>query len=375
MIRQFLFGLLVSVLLIAALGVTKFFQIKAAIAEGAKHAPPPDSVTTVHVAPTRWISELRAVGTLAPEKGAVLAAEEMGRVSQIRFDPGQPVKAGEVLVEFDVAVEAAQVKAAQAQRDLAQSELNRQRELVSKGAGMKSTLDNAEMTLRTSNAEIERLNSVIRRKTVVAPFDGRAGVRLVNPGEVLQPGTPVVSVQALERLLLNFTMPQDALARIRTGQEVRLKVSGFEKENFTGTISAIDPNVDEKTRNVKIQAIVENTGERLRSGMFTEISVILDNAREVLAVPAPAVLFAPYGDSVYLVGPVKTPDGKEVTGVTPQTVKLGERRGDFIEVLSGLQPGQEIVSAGVFKLRPFAPINRVDEDPNPAQLKPTPANT
>lgn len=375
MIRQMLFGIVLGVLLIAALGVTKFFQIKAAIAEGAKHAPPPDAVTTVHVERTKWTSELHAVGTLAPERGAVLSAEEMGRVTQIKFEPGQQVKAGDVLVEFDVSVEAAQVKSAQAQRDLAQSELTRQRELSSKGAGMKATLDNAEMTYRTASAEIERLNSMIRRKTVVAPFAGRAGVRLVNPGEVLQPGTPVVSVQSLERLLLNFSLPQDALATIRPGQEVRLKVSGFEKENFVGTISAIEPNVDEKTRNVKVQAIVENSGERLRSGMFVEVVVVLDSARDVLAIPAPAVLFAPYGNSVYVVGPVKTPDGKEVTGVMPQTVKLGERRGDFIEVLSGLNPGQEIVSAGVFKLRPNAPVNIVETNPNPAQLQPSPANT
>ncbi len=375
MIRQVLLGLGLGLALFTGLAVVKFFQIKAAIAEGALHQPPPDSVSVVTVAPSKWSNEIRAMGSFVPEQGAVLAVEDLARVAAIRFTPGQSVKQGDVLVEFDVSVERAQVKAAEAQRDMAQLEMARQQQLASKGAGSKAVQESAQAAYRTAVAEVERVNSLIRRKTIIAPFAGKTGTRLVNPGEVLQPGTPVVSLQSLERLLLNFSLPQHRVSQIQPGQVVRVSVDGFPNEQFSGAISAIDPNVNPSTRNVNVQAVVPNPADRLRSGMYADISLVLSDSRDVIAVPAPSVLFAPYGDSVYVLGKLKDKDGKEYLGVQPQIIKLGERRGDFVEVLSGLSIGQEIVAAGVFKLRPGAPVNVVPENPAPAELQPAPQNT
>lgn len=370
--KRGLYGTLGVILLLALI---KFFQIRAAIAAGASRQMPPDAITSATVKEETWPIEVTAIGTLAPVNGAVLAAEELGRVDKILFEPGSDVKAGSVLVALDTSVEDAQLQSAQAQLDVATVDLNRAKSLRERGANSQSDFDNARATHRSAAAEVDRLKAVISRKKIVAPFDGTTGVRLVNPGEVIQPGTSVVSLQALDSLLLNFTVPQLDLGKITPGSKVHFTVDAFPKDEFAATISAVDPSVDEKTRNARVQATLTNTDHKLRPGMFVNLAVVLPEVEHVLSIPSSGVAYAPYGNSVFVVEKMKNPKDEEYLGVRSQLVKLGRHQGDMVAVVSGLTAGQEIASSGVFKLRPGSPVVVKNEVKPGEELHPAPSDT
>ena len=354
--RQVFIAGVLTLIVVAALGAVKALQIKKAIAEGKNRKMPPASVTSFAAMTVEWPLEHNAVGELAPVQGAVLAAEELGRVTTISFESGSAVRQGQVLVDLDTSVEAAQLQAAQAALELSALELKRQRALRSNNANAVSDLDKADAAHRAAVADVEHLKARVERKRIIAPFAGVTGARLVNEGQVIPPGTPVVSLQSLDKLYLNFSTPQRVIGSLRPGLAVQFRVDAFPQRDFSGTLTTVEPAVDAKTRNIGLQATVENQDGSLRPGMFADVKVLLPKTETLTVIPAAGVSFAPYGDTVYLIEEMKGPDGSAYLGARPQTVKLGRRRGDLIAVLSGVKAGDQIVSSGTFKLMPGAPV-------------------
>ena len=341
---------------IAALGYAKYIKISAAIAQASQRTQPPEAVTSAKVTAEVWPVTYAAIGTLAPVQGAVLSTEELGRVSRIAFESGDMVQAGQILVELDTTVEEAQLRGAAAQLDLARISEKRERALRERNANSPAELDAALASLRNSEAEVARLRAIIARKKIAAPFPGRTGIRLVNIGQVVMPGTPIVSLQSLDRLYVNFSLAQQVVGKLHPGSRVEVSVDAYPQAVFQGTLSTVQPEIEQETRTVKIQATVNNSAEQLRPGMFAKVSVILPESEDVLQIPTSSVHYAPYGDGVYVLETMKDPKGKEFLGVRRQIVKLGRHRGDLISVLSGLRAGEEVVSSGVFKLRPNSPV-------------------
>jgi membrane fusion protein (multidrug efflux system) len=260
------------------------------------------------------------------------------------------------LVQQDITVESAQLRAAQTRLDLAEVNFNRSRKLLPENVISKSDFDRAESEFKQAQAEVENIRAVIAKKSIRAPFSGRLGIRLVNLGQTLNEGDPIVSLQTMDPIFADFTLPQHQLAAIDKGYVVEVASDALAGEVIQGRITAINPEVDSATRNIQVQATLENPGERLRPGMFVQVAIELPEPQKVLTIPATAVLHAPYSDSVFVIEeakPAETPGAPSNQGIVvrQQFVQLGEKRGDFIAVKSGLQPGQSVVSTGVFKLR------------------------
>jgi membrane fusion protein, multidrug efflux system len=365
-------GLLLVV--IGVLAGTKFAQISSLIAFGkaAQAAgPPPEAVGTAVAKGGEWESVLEAVGSIAAGRGVTISNEVPGVVRAIRFESGAKVRAGQVLVELDARVERAQLASLRARRDLATTTATRTRRLEAGGAATKAQLDTDEAQLKTVGADAQALQAQIEKKTIRAPFAGKLGIRSVNLGQYLNPGTAITVLESLEGVYIDFTVPQQQVARVPVGTPVRITLPGTQPpQTLVGKIAAIDPNADAATRAVKVRASVqEERGESgspdpLRPGMFVNIAVVLPERASVVFVPATAVLRAPYGNSVYIVEdrkddkgqPVKGPNGKPGKVARQQFVRLGLTRGDFVAVDEGVTAGQEVVMLGAFKLRNGAPV-------------------
>jgi membrane fusion protein (multidrug efflux system) len=331
----------------------KVLQIRKMIASGGHYSPPPEPVTTAPVRGETWESYLTAVGSLEAVQGVVVSAEVAGKVIKIDFKPGARVKAGAPLVQQDSGPEEAQLRSAEVGVELARLNFARARQLVDKGAVSRADYDDLEAKVKEATAQVENLRAVIDRKIILAPFGGRLGIRQVNLGQILREGDPIVSLQSLEPIFVNFQLPQQESGRVKTGLSVRLTVDALPGREMSGRITTINPEIDSVTRNLKLQATVANPDELLRPGMFTNITLVLPQTRAVLAIPVTAVLYATFGDSVFVVEeqPKEGEGGSAALVVRQQFVKLGEKRGDFIDVLSGLKSGETVVSTGVFKLR------------------------
>lgn len=360
-------------LLILLLAIVKYAQISMAVAAHASFSPPPEAVTSIITEEHSWQRTLSAVGTLAASQGASLSVQSPGEVKRILFESGDAIVRDQLLVELDTAVEEAQLKAAIALRDRTALDLERARELRKSNVNSKSEMDSAQAAASEAAAVVRSLEATIARKKVVAPFSGRAGIRSVNIGQYVNPGDPIVPLYMLDPLYVDFALPQQAIDHLETGIPVQLKIDAFPGESFEGKLTAINPQVDIATRNVQLQATISNPGERLRPGMFAEVSVLLTEVDRVIAIPASSINYAPYGDTVYVIEKMRDPQGREYSGVRQQVVALGRSRGNQIAVLEGLSAGQEVVTSGVFKLRPglavsvqnsFAPSN--DPAPQPA---------
>jgi len=345
-------------LLIAGLAYVKISQIRKGMAEGAKHAPPPAAVTTIIVKAQKWQPVLTAVGSMKAVNGVMVSTELGGIVSEIAFESGTPVKKGDLLLKLDTKQEEAQLHSAEARCELAKLTLARQKDLLAKKASSQAEFDSANAEARQAQAQVEEAKAVIARKTIQAPFDGILGIRLVNVGQYLNPGASIVALQSLDPIYAEFNVPQASLDRIENGKKVRLRAEGVSEEEFTGTITAIDSKVDESTRNIQIEATVSNPQHKLYPGMFTSVEVLLPEADGVITIPASAISYAPYGDSVFVVKDQVGPDGKPLPGkvVKQQFIRVGQSRGDQVAILSGLQAGDEVVSSGVFRLRSDAPV-------------------
>lgn len=341
---------------IFTIGMVKFGQIKKGMAQQASFQPPPEAVTTVVAKSEEWPSTLAAIGTVEAVHGVTVAADLPGIVEKIAFQSGQTVREGDLLVLLDTKQERAQLAAAEAQADLAKLSLDRLTGLRETGIASQAEWDRADAELKQAQARIGEIRAAIARKTIRAPFSGVLGIRQVNLGEYLQGGSPIVPLQSIRPVYVNFSVPQQELARMKVGGDVRVTNQNVAAV-ATGKITAIDSVIDPATRNVRVQATLPNTDAKLSPGMFVETSMSLGQSAAVVALPASAINYAPYGDSVFVVAEMKGPKGETYKGVRQQFVKLGGGRGDQVAVLSGVQPGDEVVTSGVFKLRNGAAVH------------------
>ena len=348
--------LAIVVVIVGLLGFMKYRQISAAIAANKGFQMPPEAVTTVVAQSAQWSASLDAVGSVAPVQGVLLSADLAGVVDKINFRSGAHVRAGQVLVTLDARQERAQLASAEARRDLAKVNLDRARSLYETKAIAQSDLDLAMANFKTAEAAVAEVQASIDRKTIRAPFAGTTGIRQVNPGQYLNSGDPVVPLQAMDAVYVDFTVPQQSLSAIRVGATVQATVEGSAKGVYQGRITAIDPVVSDATRNVSVQATFPNPSGQLRPGMFASVRAMVGKGEPTVALPTSAINYAPYGNSVFIVEEMKGKDGKPYKGVRQQFVQLGEARGDQVAVLSGIQAGQEVATSGVFKLRSGAAV-------------------
>jgi membrane fusion protein (multidrug efflux system) len=358
--------------IIAGLGFVKFQQIQTAIAQGASFQPPPEAVTTIVAQQVEWPDSLSAIGSVAAVQGVMVSADLSGTVDRVLFDSGRAVRQGEVLVELDTRQERAQLAAAEAQRDLARTNFDRMQGLLKDNVISRAEYDSATADDKQTEARAGEIRAAIQRKRIMAPFSGILGIRQVNVGQYLSSGDPIVQLQSLNPIYVNFDVPQQATSQMRNGREVRITTDDLAGVEFQGRITAIDSIVNSATRNIRVQATLANPDGQLRPGMFVQAEVVLGGGRSVVALPATAISYAPYGDSVYVVADLKGPDGQSYRGVRQQFVKVEGSRGDQIGVISGVKPGDEVVTSGVFKLRNAAAVlvnNKVQPGNNPA---PTP---
>ncbi len=349
---RYLITIVVLILLVGGLGITKGKQIGMLIAFGKaaeKAGPPPETVSTGQATSDSWEEVIASVGTVTSVKGVTVSNDAPGVVTQIHFDSGANVQAGQVLLVLDSSVERAQFASAQARRELAVINEGRTRNLVGTDSLPKSQLDNDQALLKTSGADLDALQAQISRKVVRAPFSGRLGIRNVNLGQYLNPGTAITVLEALDSVYVDFTLPQQRLADVSVGTKVRVTVEGAKTPIISGLVAAIDPSLDQVTRSIKLRAAVPNQLDELRPGMFGMVEVVLPKKKDVVSVPATALVHASYGDSVFIVEPVG--GGAQGSIARQQFVKVGEHRGDFVSVDGGVIAGQEIVIAGAFKLR------------------------
>jgi membrane fusion protein (multidrug efflux system) len=351
MAKRMILMLVVMVAIISGLGVVKFKQIQTAIAQGAAFQPPPEAVTTVVAKEDRWPSTLNAVGSAAAVQGVTVSADLPGTVDRVAIDSGRAVQAGEVLLELDTRQERAQLAAAEADRDLAKVNFDRMEGLLNESVISKAEYDKAASERKQTEAKVGEIEAMIARKTIKAPFTGILGIRQVNRGQYLKAGDPVVGLQSLNPIYVNFDVPQQDAERVRVGRAVQVTAKDIGTTPFAGQVTALDSVVDQGTRNVKIQATLANPEGKLRPGMFVDVEVVTGAVQTVIALPASAISYAPFGDSVFIITDMKTPDGKAYKGVRQQFVKVGPTRGDQVAVLSGVKPNDEIATSGLFKLR------------------------
>ncbi len=364
--------ILVLAAVIGLLAAVKFLQIRAMIDHGKKAVIPPETVTTVAAAAGDWTVSLTAVGSLTAVQGVTVAAEVEAKVVGIAFEPGAKVSRGDLLIRQDTSVEEAQLPGAEAQAEQTRTVVERDAEMLSAQIISKADYDAAVAAHEQAKALANGIRAEIGKKTIRAPFGGRLGIRQVNLGQILREGDPIVTLQSLDPIFVDFALPQQELSRLRTGMPVRVTCDALPGLSIDGRVTTLNPLVDADTRNIRIQATVANPAEKLRPGMFVNVAVGLPTRRKVVAIPATAVLYAPYGDSVFVVVDDKERKGGKV--VRQQFVRLGERRGDFVAVSSGLSAGEIVVSTGVFKLRNGQPVAVDNKIAPPFQTRPRPEN-
>lgn len=344
--KRILFAVVGIAALIAVLASIKALQIRAMIEQGESFVPPPETVTTAVAKAESWETALTAVGSLTAVQGVTVAAELAGKVTDIAFEPGENVKKGDLLVRQDTSSEEALLPGAAAQVNLTRLNLERAEKMVAEQIISRSDYDAAVANHEQAIAQAATIRATIGKKTVRAPFSGRVGIRQVNLGQTLVEGDPIVTLQTLDPIYVDFTVPQQQLPLLAAGLPVKVTCDALPGLVVEGRITAINPLVDSDTRNVQVQATAGNPGEKLRPGMFINAIVGLPVQRKVLSVPVTAVLYAPYGDSVFVVDD----DERGAKVLRQQFVRLGEKRGDFIAVNEGLNEGEAVVSTGVFKL-------------------------
>lgn len=369
--RRWLIAIGVLVLIFVVLAGIKTLQIVTMVKAGKTMVPPPESVTAVQAKTVDWRPVRAGVGTLVAVRAVTLGAEIVAAVREIDFENGSLVQQGQVLVRQDISTEMAQLEAAQADEVLAKQTLERAVRLRKDLVNTEVDVEAAQARALQTKAAVENLRATIAKKIIRAPFSGRVGIRQVELGQVLNVGTPIVSLQTVTPIYAEFQLPQQALADVKLGQRATLKVDVFPDSTWEGTITTINPEVDPSTRNVRMRATVENKDGRLTPGMFANVEVYSDHLDHVLVIPATSILFAPFGDSVYVLEKTKAEDGKEQLVAKQRFVRVGERRGDFAAIISGLKPDETVVSNGAFKVKNGMTV-AVKDDTAPAQVDPAP---
>jgi membrane fusion protein, multidrug efflux system len=367
MLKRMIVMLAVVGLVLGSLGFVKYKQIQAAVAQNAGFQPPPTAVTTIVAQRETWPSTLDVIGTVAAIHGVTVSADLPGTVDKINFESGKWVKEGDVLVELDTRQERAQLAQVEAQRDLAHINYGRTQQLVQEGVIARTEYDNVTAQQKLTEAQVGEIRATIARKTIRAPFSGILGIRQVNLGQYLAAGQAIVPLQSLNPIYVNFGVPQQT--QLSLGRTLRIASDDLPGAHFTGRVTALDSVVDQSTRNITVQATLANPQNKLRPGMFVQVALGLGASTQVIALPASAINYAPYGDSVFIVTDLKDPKGKPYRGVRQQIIKLGGTRGDQVGVISGINPGDEVVTSGVFKLRTGGAVqvnNKVQPNNNPS---------
>lgn len=369
--KRIALAVLALLLIFGVLAGIKFLQIQTMMEAGAQAGPQPVTVSDDEVRTGQWRQEIRSVGSFRSIEGTTLRSEAQGVVREILFEPGEAVQKGDVLVRLDTEVQEAQLQAALAGRKLAESNLKRTRQLHENNNISDAELDAAMASFDEATAQVANLKAVIAKRTIRAPFAGRLGIRRISVGQFISPGQEIVSLQDTRRLYLEFDIPQNQLGRLSAEMTIEARVDTFPDRVFTGMLSAMEPEVSRSTRSVTLQAVFDNPEEALRPGMFAEVSALLPQKRAVIYVPQSAILNATYGDTVFVLEDPEDGDGFPVA--RQKVVRLGEARGDFIEITEGLEGNEKIVGAGAFKLKDGDPVNLSDRGTLEPELSPTPA--
>ncbi|HZR77949.1 MAG TPA: efflux RND transporter periplasmic adaptor subunit [Chthoniobacterales bacterium] len=340
----------------------KALQFRAMAAMGAQMAPPPTTVTSVMVKEEDWPPILSAVGSISPVQGAIVSTELGGVVAEINFQNGGEAKKGDVLVRLDATAEDADLA-------LAKSDLERTRDLAARRVISKAELDAAE-------SKFKQKEGAVAKKEVRAPFDGQLGIRQVNVGQSIEARQPIVQLTALNPVYVDFALPQQELSKISAGLEVRVRTDAVLGREFKGKLTALNSMVDTVTRNVSLQATLDNPDHALRPGIFAKVELLLPEKQKALVVPGSAISYAPFGDSVFVIEKKKDEKtGKETQSIRQQFVKIGEARGDFVAITEGLKGNETIVSTGVFKLRNGMSVTINNELAPKPQMNPKPVDS
>ena len=366
-------GLLALVVLLVGI---KGLQISKMMAAAKAMTPPPQAVSSAEVREENWAPVLSAIGSVSAVQGAIIAAELGGVVSDIKFENGGVAKKGDVIMKLDASQEEALLRSAEAEAELARTDLERAQGLAAQKVVSKAELDAAESKFRRLTAIVDQMRSNIRKKTLVAPFDGHVGIRQVNVGQMINAGQQVVALTSLDPVYVDFALPQQHLAQLSQGLEVRVRSDAVPDRVFPGKLTAVNSMVDIATRNVSVQATLDNPDHLLRPGMFAKAEVVLPEKSPALVIPGSAVSYAPFGDSVFVIEKKKDEKtAKETQVIRQQFVRIGEARGDFVSVTEGLKAGETVVGTGVFKLRNGMAVTiNNDLAPKP-QVNPTPVDS
>jgi len=361
---------------VALLFLIKGLQISTMMQMGKMMVPPPTTVSSATVKEEDWAPILSSVGSVSAVQGAVVSTELGGVVAEIDFQNGAVTRKGDLLMKLDASAEEGQLKTAEADLELARANLQRTHDLAVRKVVSKQELDSAESAFRQKEGSVQQMRSMISKKEVRAPFDGQLGIRQMNVGQSIDARTPVVQLTLVDPVYVDFSLPQQHLSQLTAGLEVRVHTDAVPGHEFEGKVTAVNAMVDAVTRNVGVQATLQNPDHTLRPGMFAKVEVILPEKAKTLVIPGSAVSYAPYGDSVFVIEKKKDPKtGKESQTIRQQFVRVGEARGDFVAISDGLKAGETLVSTGVFKLRNGMPvvINN-DLAPKP-QLNPKPIDS
>ena len=369
--RKIVVAIGIVVVILVGLVAIKGLQFGKLIAFGKSYAPPPETISSAVAREEQWQNTLTAVGSIDPQSGVTIAPEVAGTVTKIVVADGSVVAKGDLLLRLDASTEEAQLRSAEAQTELSRLNAERTRTLRKDNTVSQSELDQAEATLKQNQANADVIRAAIEKKTIRAPFAGRLGIWLVNAGASVDARKSLVSLQSLTPVYADFSLPQQNLSQLKTGQAVQVTCDAYPGQKFDGTLTAINPDLDATTRSVTLRATFENTNQLLRPGMFVSVAVVLPQAQPVLTIPATAVLSAPFGDSVYVIEPSTNSAGGLV--VRQQIVRTGPAQGNSVSVLSGLKPGDRVASTGLFKLRNGAPVT-VNNDIVPPTVK-NPSNS
>ena len=356
MLRRLIVMLILVVVFVLALAAYKYSSITQQIAMFS--APqPPIAVAAAQAVETQWQTRLPAIGSMTAALGVELTAEVNGTVSEVLFTSGQQVEEGQPLLVMNSDVERASLQSAEAQASLAQLEFKRQENLLARQSISRSQFDQSRSTLQQSISQAEELRAILAKKRINAPFAGRIGISQVDPGDYLSPGASIATLQNLSSLFVDFFLPEQFYPQLAIDQQVRVKVAAFPEEAFEGHIVAINPKVEASTRNLQVRAMVDNPDEKLLPGMFAELEVLQPTETPQIVVPETAITFTLYGNSVYVIKPRLDDQGEPVMEedeavleVERRSVTTGERRDGQIVVLTGLQAGEQVVTAGQLKL-------------------------
>ena len=318
---------------------------------------PPQTVSAAKAGYSQWQPQIEAVGSLRAVKGADLSLEAPGVVDSITFNSGDDVKQGALLLKLRSDDDAAKLQSLQATAELSQITYNRDLKQFKIQAVSQATLDSDAANLKNAKAQVAEQQAVLDKKSLRAPFAGHLGIRAVDVGQYLAPGTTIVTLQALDPIFLDFFVPQQAVDRIRIGQAVTAKIDAFADQTFSGEISAINPKIDASTRNIQIRATLKNPDHKLLPGMYATIGIATGTPHNYITLPQSAITYNPYGDSVYVVDKKAGASGKPQLFARQTFVTTGARRGDQVAVLKGVNEGDMIVTAGQIKLHNGSPIS------------------